>query len=117
MDVVAISAVGGGAVAVLAFGDRLIGRPLRRLLRQNELFREEWWGRPAEPALNRPRTPSVPERLISIEMRQARIEGELQPNSGATTRDALDRIEREQRRQGDLLRAHVNDPHAHRGGE
>lgn len=104
MDVVALATIGGGAAAVVGTGlvlGRVIGRPLRRLLRQNELFREEWWGREAEPMLNRPRTPSVPERL-------ACIESELQPNSGGSTRDAVDRIER-------ALQRHINDPHAHRG--
>ena len=105
MDTTTVTAVVGAAAAVAGTGivvGQAISRPLRRLLRQNDLFREEWWGRPAEPMLNRPRSPGVPERL-------ALIESELRPNHGGSMRDAIDRVERH-------LADHVTDPNAHTRG-
>lgn len=61
-----------------------IGKPLRRLARQNDEFREDWYGKAARPG--RSATPGVPERL-------ERIEKELQPNGGGTMRDAINRLE------------------------
>lgn len=43
----------------------LIGKPLRRLSRQNDEFREDWYGEPARPG--RAAIPGVPERLARIE--------------------------------------------------
>lgn len=103
MDLATLSTIGGGGAAVLlagAAGVRAIAKPLRKLSRQNDLFREEWWGKEAEPMLNRPRTPSVPERL-------ATIEAELKPNHGSSMRDAIDRVERH-------LADHINDLNVHR---
>lgn len=102
MDTAALFSIGGGAATLFvagAAGVRAIAKPLRRLAKQNDLFRDEWWGKPAEPLLNRPRTPSVPERL-------AHIESELKPNHGSSMRDAIDRVERH-------LADHVNDTNAH----
>lgn len=62
----------------------LIGRPLRKLARQGDEFREDWYGTPARPG--RAAVPGVPERL-------ALIEKELKPNSGGTLRDAISRVE------------------------
>lgn len=112
MDTTTVTAVIGAAAAVVGTGvivGQVIGRPLRRLARQNDLFREEWWGKPAEPMLNRPRTPGVPERI-------ARIESELRPNHGSSLRDALDRVETAQAEQARLLAAHLIDPNAHPRG-
>lgn len=72
----------------------LIGRPLRKLLRQNDEFREDWYGTPARPG--RSAVPGVPERL-------ALIEKELKPNSGSTLRDAIGRLET---RLEDHIRSH-----------
>lgn len=71
-----------------------IGRPLRKLARQNDEFREDWYGVPARPG--RVAIPGVPERL-------ARIERELQPNSGSSLRDAVGRVEA---RLEDHIRSH-----------
>lgn len=80
----------------------MIGKPLRRLARQNEEFREDWYGTPARPG--RDPVPGVPERL-------ARIEKELQPNSGSSLRDAINRVEarteRVEARLEDHVRTHV----------
>ncbi|MEH0951005.1 MULTISPECIES: hypothetical protein [Micromonospora] len=72
----------------------VIGRPLRRLARQNDEFREDWYGVPARPG--RAAVPGVPERL-------ALIEKELKPNSGSTLRDAIGRVET---RLEDHIRSH-----------
>lgn len=42
-----------------------IGKPLRRLARQNDEFREDWYGTAARPG--RPAVPGVPERLSRLE--------------------------------------------------
>ncbi len=62
----------------------MVGRPLRRLARQSDEFREDWYGVPARPG--RAAIPGVPERL-------ARIEQEFRTNGGATLRDAVGRLE------------------------
>ena len=71
-----------------------IGKPLRRLARQNDEFREDWYGTPARPG--RDAVPGVPARL-------ALIEKELKPNSGSTLRDAINRVEQ---RLEDHIRSH-----------
>lgn len=64
--------VGAGVVlGVIATAVALtvtIGKPLRRLARQNDEFREDWYGQPARPG--RDRVPGVPERLSNIEHQQ-----------------------------------------------
>ena len=72
----------------------LIGKPLRKLARQNDEFREDWYGQPARPG--RDAVPGVPERL-------ARMEKELHPNGGGTLRDAINRVEQ---RLEDHIRSH-----------
>lgn len=76
----------------------LIGRPLRKLARQNDEFREDWYGTPARPG--RSPVPGVPERL-------ALIEKELKPNSGSSLRDAIGRLES---RLEDHIRSHGGTP-------
>ncbi|HEY9416161.1 MAG TPA: hypothetical protein VIQ30_15475 [Pseudonocardia sp.] len=72
----------------------MIGRPLRKLARQNDEFREDWYGTPARPG--RHAVPGVPERLSLIEK-------ELKPNSGSSLRDAIGRLET---RLEDHIRSH-----------
>lgn len=83
MDLASLTGVVGGAlgvvVAAIAVGGA-VGRPLRRLSRQNDEFREDWYGQPARPG--RPAEPGVMERLV-------RIEKELHPNGGGSLRDAI----------------------------
>ena len=76
----------------------LIGRPLRKLARQNDEFREDWYGVAARPG--RDAVPGVPERLSLIEK-------ELKPNSGSTLRDAIGRLEA---RLEDHIRSHGGTP-------
>jgi hypothetical protein len=100
VDISTVSAIAGGAagaVAVAAALGAYVGKPLRKLSRQNDEFREDWYGQAARPG--RAAQPGVMERLGLIEV-------ELKPNSGHTVRDALDRVET-------ALAVHVADPVAH----
>lgn len=97
VDVQTLIGIGGGIVGI--FGAALtigvtVGRPLRRLARQNDEFREDWYGVPARPG--RAAVPGVPERLSLIEK-------ELKPNHGSTLRDAISRVET---RLEDHIRSH-----------
>lgn len=87
----------GVIVSALALAG-MVGKPLRRLARQNDEFREDWYGTPARPG--RTAVPGVPERL-------ALIEKELKPNSGSTLRDAIGRLEN---RLEDHIRSHGGMP-------
>ncbi|MEU0151840.1 hypothetical protein [Micromonospora fulviviridis] len=62
-----------------------VSRPLRRLARHNEEFRQDWYGVPARPGHDA--VPGVPERL-------RRIETELLPTGRGTLRDAVNDAER-----------------------
>lgn len=66
------------AIALVTY----VGKPLRRLARQNDEFREDWYGEPARPG--REAIPGVPERL-------ARIETEM--SSNGSVRESIVRIE------------------------
>ncbi|MEU5939417.1 hypothetical protein ABZ807_09520 [Micromonospora sp. NPDC047548] len=90
---VAASVILGVVVSALVLAG-MIGRPLRKLARQNDEFREDWYGAPARPG--RDAVPGVPERLSLIEK-------ELKPNSGSSLRDAIGRVET---RLEDHIRSH-----------
>ncbi len=101
MDLVTISAIGGGTAAIVGTGlvlARLVGAPLRRLARQNDEFREDWYGQPARPG--REPQPGVMERLGGIER-------ELRTNGGSTLRDAVNQLHT---RLEDHLRSHQVPP-------
>lgn len=90
---VAVGGVLGAAISALMLAG-MVGRPLRRLTRQLDDFRDDWYGEPARPG--RDAVPGVPERL-------ARIEQEFRTNGGSTLRDAVGRLET---RLDDHLRSH-----------
>ncbi|MEU5938632.1 hypothetical protein ABZ807_05490 [Micromonospora sp. NPDC047548] len=90
---VAASVILGVVVSALVLAG-MIGRPLRKLARQGDEFREDWYGAPARPG--RDAVPGVPERLSLIEK-------ELKPNSGSSLRDAIGRVET---RLEDHIRSH-----------
>ncbi|OLE22370.1 MAG: hypothetical protein AUG49_19330 [Catenulispora sp. 13_1_20CM_3_70_7] len=101
MDVAAFTTVAGSAAAVVGTGlllARVIGGPLRKLARQNDEFREDWYGQPARPG--RDPQPGVMERLGGIER-------ELRTNGGSTLRDAVNQLNT---RLEDHLRSHQQPP-------
>ncbi len=87
VDLVALSSVLGGfagAAVVIGGAVKFIVCPLRKLIRQQEEFREDWYGELARPG--RPAVPGVPERIRAIE-------AEFQPDHGGSMRDAVNRLE------------------------
>ena len=85
----------------------VVSRPLRRLARQNEEFRQDWYGVPARPGHDA--VPGVPERL-------RRIETELHPNGGGTLRDAVDDAESRLKEVESRLDDHLRSPHGGQAG-
>lgn len=101
MDVATLATIAGAGAAVVGTGfalGRFIGRPLRKLVRANDEFREDWYGQSARPG--RDPQPGVMERLGGIER-------ELRTNGGGTLRDAVNRLET---RFDDHLRTHQQPP-------
>lgn len=97
--------IGGGIIGLLAAALTIgvtVGRPLRRLAKQNEEFREDWYGEPARPG--RAAVPGVPERL-------ARIEQEFRTNGGGSLRDALNRVDAATQRVEARLDDHIRTHH------
>lgn len=64
-------------------------------LRKIGYFLDDWNGEPARPGFEG--RPSVPVRLEAIETEQKRVSHEVQTNSGSSLKDAVKRIEAEQR--------------------
>jgi hypothetical protein len=60
----ATAAAAGAILAVLAV-TQFVGRPLRKLVRDNAEFREDWYGQSARPGVAA--QPGVMERLARIE--------------------------------------------------
>lgn len=87
MDLLTLSSIAGGfagALVVIGGAIRFIVHPLRKLLRDNEEFRSDWYGSVARAG--RLPVPGVPERLT-------RIEAEFAPDHGGSLKDAVTRIE------------------------
>lgn len=92
MDIVVVSTVAGATVAVVGgIGGAVVAvtRPLRRLSRQMDQLRVDWYGEAARAGFDA--RPGIPERL-------RKIEKELSPNGGSSARDAIGRIELNQNR-------------------
>lgn len=92
MDLLTVSTLAGGFAATLVVLGALaravqmfLVRPLRKLVRANEDFREDWYGQTARTG--HASVPGVLDRL-------AAIEAEFQPDHGSSLRDAIDRVER-----------------------
>lgn len=101
MDAPTLATIGGGVAAVIgaaALLTRAIARPLRKLSRDNDEFREDWYGQPARPG--RGRQAGVMERLGSIE-------AQMHPNGGSTMRDAINLLAT---RLDDHIRSHGGGP-------
>lgn len=98
--------IGAAAVAAALLGLWKLITALWRLARRVGHFLDDWGGEPERPG--HPARPGIPERMAGVEKslgsmcdrlglvetRTARIEHELHPNSGASLRDAMDRVER-----------------------
>ncbi|MCG6499180.1 hypothetical protein [Kitasatospora sp. A2-31] len=92
-----------GAVVTLSAALGLIWRAtrgVRRLAAKVEEVVDDWTGVPDRPGV--PGRPGVMARLDTIEHRIAAVEHELHPNSGASLRDAVDRV--------DQRTAHLDPP-------
>lgn len=89
-DMETVAAVAGGVIAVGAAVGASV-RWLHRRLQGLEEFFTDWFGQPKRPGV--PGRPGVMSRLEDLDHRVAGIEHELHPNSGASLRDAVDRID------------------------
>ncbi|WP_432158416.1 hypothetical protein [Streptomyces sp. bgisy153] len=85
------------AVAVAGLGTLLwrVMRAARRAVGRMDDLADDWLGVPERPGV--PGRPGVMVRLRGIEERLTRVEHELQPNSGRSLRDAVDRVDRRTR--------------------
>lgn len=80
----------GGALTVVA-GVVAFIRKVLPVIRRIGHFVDDWFGESGRPGT--PPVPGVLDRLAAIESRLSRVEGQFQPNSGSTLRDAVDRVE------------------------
>lgn len=74
-----------GGIVVVGGGLATIGRFLWRVLARTTRFLDDWFGH--DGGLG------IPARVGAIERRLGQVEHELRPNSGASLRDAVDRVE------------------------
>lgn len=86
-----------------------IGRPLRRLSRQNDEFREDWYGLPARPG--RDAVPGVPERLARLEASTNGRDGQTAAAVAALREDMHLTLARVENRLDDHLRNHHGAQH------
>lgn len=84
---VAGAAIVGGVVLIW----RAV-RGARRIIERIDDFADDWAGTAARPGV--PERKGVMARLDRIEGRITAVEHELQPNSGHSLRDAVDRVDR-----------------------
>ncbi|MDN3056169.1 hypothetical protein PH213_16775 [Streptomyces sp. SRF1] len=85
----------GGALGLLYRASR----GARRLAARLGDLADDWQGTPARPGVSA--RPGVMQRLDAIEQQLAAVEHELHPNSGASLRDAVDRVDARTRRIAD----------------
>ncbi|MEV0425381.1 hypothetical protein [Micromonospora sp. NPDC050495] len=82
----------------------MVGKPLRRLARQNDEFREDWYGSAARPG--RPAVPGVPERLARLEEQRDSRDSALTQAVGALRDDVAVTLLRVEQRLDDHIRTH-----------
>lgn len=95
VDVLVIWAVAAVAIAGLIALVWRTARAVRRVVDRVDDLVEDWNGVPERPGV--PARPGVMVRLSGIEQRITSVEHELQPNSGRSLRDAVDRVDRRTR--------------------
>ncbi|REE62112.1 hypothetical protein BX257_4725 [Streptomyces sp. 3212.3] len=91
VDTLVVWSLAAVAIAGAAATAWRIGRWLRRIAVRVDEFVDDWQGVPGRPGV--PERPGVMTRLDRIEGRIGRVEHELQPNSGHSLRDAVNRID------------------------
>ncbi|MEV6413839.1 hypothetical protein [Kribbella sp. NPDC051718] len=91
--IIALSALCGALISIAGFV-RFVGHPLVKIWKRVDAFLEDWNGTPGRPG--RQSTPSMPERMATVEAGLAAVEKQVTPNGGNTTRlgDRVVRIER-----------------------
>lgn len=73
-----------GAILTIAALVKFVGRPLWKGWRRIDAFLQDWNGEPARPG--RAAVPSMPERVSGVESRLTKVETQVTPNGGNTTR-------------------------------
>ncbi|WP_200302215.1 hypothetical protein [Streptomyces adelaidensis] len=91
VDVIVIWSVAAVAVAGLAALAWRTFRGVRRIVDRMDDLVDDWHGVPERPGV--PGRLGVMARLRQIEVRLTSVEHELQPNSGRSLRDAVDRVD------------------------
>lgn len=84
----------------------MVGKPLRRLARQNDEFRQDWYGTAARPG--RPAVPGVPERLTRLEEQRDGRDTALAQAVLALREDVGATLLRVETRLDDHIRTHHN---------
>lgn len=92
VDVAVIWSVAGAAIAGAVVLAWRAARGVRRIIERIDDFADDWAGTAARPGV--PERKGVMARLDRIEGRITAVEHELQPNSGRSLRDAVDRVDR-----------------------
>lgn len=82
----------------------MVGRPLRQLARQNDEFRQDWYGMPARPG--RAAVAGVPERLARLETSATGRDGQLAAAVTALRDDVATTLLRVETRLDDHIRTH-----------
>ncbi|MGW2511259.1 hypothetical protein ACWC0A_17870 [Streptomyces scopuliridis] len=91
MDVLVVWSLAAAAVAAALGLLWRMTRGVRRIVTRVDEFVDDWNGSPPRPGVAA--RAGVMERLDGIEDRLANVEHELHPNSGASLRDAVDRVD------------------------
>lgn len=95
VDTIVVWCVAGTAIAGLLVLLWRLARVILRIVGRLDEVADDWQGVPARPGV--PERPGVMARLDAIEDRLGNVEHELHPNSGASLRDAVDRVDRRTR--------------------
>jgi hypothetical protein len=91
VDMLVVWSVAAVSIAALLGLLWRMSRGVRRIVVRVDEFVDDWNGVPPRPGVAG--RPGVMARLDGIEERLASVEHELHPNSGASLRDAVDRVD------------------------